>query len=66
MTTSDIQAFYSGTALKKTLPTIEYKPLLEVNAEDKRKRLNSKLAHAFERLARIEQEEGCDPEPRAR
>lgn len=34
--------------------------------EEKRKRLNAKLATAYERLARIEQEEGGDPEPRAR
>lgn len=34
--------------------------------EDERKRLNTQLNHAYERLARIEQEEGGDPEPRAR
>ncbi|KAL3787091.1 hypothetical protein ACHAWO_008571 [Cyclotella atomus] len=34
-------------------------------ADEKRKRLNVKLTNAYERLARIEQEEG-DPEPRAR
>ena len=34
--------------------------------EDMRKKLNSQLNHAYERLARIEQEEGGDPEPRAR
>ena len=34
--------------------------------EERRKRLNSQLIHAYERLARIEQEEGGDPEPRAR
>ena len=34
--------------------------------EEKRKRLNTQLNHAYERLARIEQEEGGDPEPRAR
>jgi ATPase subunit of ABC transporter with duplicated ATPase domains len=37
----------------------------EETSEDKRKRLNAKLTVAYERLARIEQEEG-DPEPRAR
>mmetsp|Transcript_28513 Transcript_28513/g.44907 ORF Transcript_28513/g.44907 Transcript_28513/m.44907 type:complete len:860 (-) Transcript_28513:3313-5892(-) len=34
--------------------------------EEKRKKLNAQLNHAYERLARIEQEEGGDPEPRAR
>jgi len=34
--------------------------------EEKRKRLSTQLNHAYERLARIEQEEGGDPEPRAR
>ena len=34
--------------------------------EDQRKRLNAQLNSAYERLARIEQEEGGDPEPRAR
>lgn len=34
--------------------------------EEKRKKLNVQLNHAYERLARIEQEEGGDPEPRAR
>ena len=34
--------------------------------DDKRKQLNAKLGLAYERLARIEQEEGGDPEPRAR
>ena len=34
--------------------------------EERRKRLNAKLALAYERLARIEQDEGGDPEPRAR
>jgi len=34
--------------------------------EEKRKRLSAQLNHAYERLARIEQEEGGDPEPRAR
>jgi ATPase subunit of ABC transporter with duplicated ATPase domains len=34
--------------------------------DEKRKRLNIKLSNAYERLARIEQEEGGDPEPRAR
>lgn len=34
--------------------------------DEKRKRLNAKLTNAYERLARIEQEEGGDPEPRAR
>lgn len=53
-------------ALKKAPPTIEKAPLREEDVEEKRKRLNSKLAHAYERLARIEQEEGGDPEPRAR
>jgi len=34
--------------------------------EEERKKLNAQLNHAYERLARIEQEEGGDPEPRAR
>lgn len=34
--------------------------------EDRRKALTTQLSHAYERLARIEQEEGGDPEPRAR
>ena len=38
----------------------------EEDADEKRKRLNTKLAAAYERLARIEQDEGGDPEPRAR
>ena len=38
----------------------------EEDADEKRKRLNAKLAAAYERLARIEQDEGGDPEPRAR
>lgn len=38
----------------------------EEGVEEKRKRLNAKLALAYERLARIEQDEGGDPEPRAR
>jgi ABC-type dipeptide/oligopeptide/nickel transport system ATPase subunit len=41
-------------------------PPSEEDAEEKRKRLNAKLALAYERLARIEQDEGGDPEPRAR
>jgi ABC-type dipeptide/oligopeptide/nickel transport system ATPase subunit len=41
-------------------------PSSEEGVEEKRKRLNAKLALAYERLARIEQEEGGDPEPRAR
>jgi ATP-binding cassette subfamily F protein 3 len=38
----------------------------EEEVEGKRKRLTAKLSTAYERLARIEQEEGGDPEPRAR
>jgi len=38
----------------------------EESIDEKRKRLNLKLGNAYERLARIEQEEGGDPEPRAR
>lgn len=36
------------------------------NIDEKRKKLNLKLTNSYERLARIEQEEGGDPEPRAR
>eukprot|EP00804_Cyclotella_cryptica_P025861 CCRYP_002715-RC/>CCRYP_002715-RC protein AED:0.07 eAED:0.07 QI:78/1/1/1/1/1/8/355/851 len=38
----------------------------DTNIDEKRKKLNLKLTNAYERLARIEQEEGGDPEPRAR
>ena len=41
-------------------------PPSEEDADEKRKRLNAKLGLAYERLARIEQDEGGDPEPRAR
>jgi energy-coupling factor transporter ATP-binding protein EcfA2 len=47
-------------------PSVKKPPLSEEDVEEKRKRLNAKLSHAYERLARIEQEEGGDPEPRAR
>jgi ATP-binding cassette subfamily F protein 3 len=43
----------------KTAPSSE-------EIDEKRTRLNIKLSNAYERLARIEQEEGGDPEPRAR
>ena len=55
------------TVSKKMNPPSVKKPQLsEEDVEEKRKRLNAKLSHAYERLARIEQEEGGDPEPRAR
>ncbi|KAL7551403.1 hypothetical protein ACHAWF_014589 [Thalassiosira exigua] len=38
----------------------------EESVDEKRKRLHAKLSRAYDRLARVEQEEGGDPEPRAR
>ena len=38
----------------------------EEDADEKRKRLNTKLAAAYERLASIEEEEGTNPESKAR
>jgi len=46
-------------------PATKTKATLE-EVDEKRKRLTIKLTNAYERLARIEQEEGGDPEPRAR
>ena len=51
-------------AIKKS--TTKNKALSTEEVDAKRKRLNFKLSNAYERLARIEQEEGGDPEPRAR
>jgi ATP-binding cassette subfamily F protein 3 len=39
---------------------------VQESKEEKRKQLNAKLALAYERLGQIEEEEGGDPEPRAR
>ena len=55
----------SAAASKKSGLKKKTKEAEEESVDEKRKRLNTKLANAYERLARIEQEEG-DPEPRAR
>ena len=55
------KASSAATAKKK-----DNQQLSKEDADEKRKRLNTKLASAYERLARIEQDEGGDPEPRAR
>lgn len=52
-----------ASAVKKSSKS---KVLSSDEIDEKRKRLNVKLTNAYERLARIEQDEGGDPEPRAR
>ena len=58
------KAVSAAAAIKKS--TTKNKILSTEEMDAKRKRLNLKLSNAYERLARIEQEEGGDPEPRAR
>jgi len=55
-----------AAASAKTATSKSSKNKNKESNEEKRKKLNAQLNHAYERLARIEQEEGGDPEPRAR
>lgn len=55
-----------ASAVKKSATKSANEVLSSDEIDEKRKRLNIKLNNAYERLARIEQEEGGDPEPRAR
>ena len=56
----------AAAASAKTATSKSSKNKNKESNEEKRKKLNAQLNHAYERLARIEQEEGGDPEPRAR
>eukprot|EP00956_Cyclotella_meneghiniana_P041113 scaffold215099_cov69-Cyclotella_meneghiniana.AAC.4 len=55
-----------ASAVKKSATKSKNEALSSDEIDEKRKRLSNKLNNAYERLARIEQEEGGDPEPRAR
>jgi len=56
----------SAAAKKATVGKKKTTQTPEEDADEKRKRLNTKLAAAYERLARIEEDEGTNPESKAR
>ena len=56
----------AAAAKKATVSKKKTAQTPEEDADEKRKRLNTKLAAAYERLARIEEEEGTNPESKAR